>query len=265
MANDNGFVDTTPQAGNGDQYRDPTHIPSDNEFSQDIKSGVVDSNSRTLAKWLREKQWGTDTREALALFVEWLSTKWHSNKELIDSNSSRQSQVEKRQTDLEGRFTGLLSGATKDSEVIDARNSQTYGQFDVLDKRFENIETLLSKYVPQGFEVTIKHNLNRMPAVSVFSYEWAIGTAPDGFGTEPDGLFGGTNPVSVASNVVYSDANTIKVVLPLDYKLSGELEQHDNSWYLIDGIKTLKFTLDSSNQGIHVPNANLEKLGKVGE
>ncbi|CAK1241374.1 hypothetical protein [Fructobacillus cardui] len=244
MADDKGFVDTTPQAGNGDQYRDPTHIPSENEFTNVIKNGVVDKNSQTLAKWLREKQWGVDVREALALFVEWLSTKWHSNKELIDKNSDRQSQVEKRQTDLEGRFTGVLSGATKDSEVIDARNSETYGQFDVLDKRFENIEVLLAKYVPQGFEVTIKHNLNRMPMVNVFSYEWAIGTASNGLGTEPAGLFGGTNPVSVASNVVYSDANTVKVVLPLNYKMSGDLEQHGDSWYLIEGIKSLKFKLE---------------------
>ncbi|GAP02079.1 hypothetical protein FFRU_350020 [Fructobacillus fructosus] len=244
MADDKGFVDIKPQAGNGDQYRDPTHIPSENEFANDIKNGVVDKNSQTLAKWLREKQWGVDVREALALFVEWLSTKWHSNKELIDQNANRQSQVEKRQTDLETRFTGVLSGATKDSEVIDARNSQTYGKFEVLDNRFENIETLLAKYVPQGFEVTIKHNLNRMPTVFVFSYEWGIGTAPNGLGTEPEGLFGGTNPVSVASNVVYSDANTIKVILPLDYKMSGELEQHDNSWYLVEGIKSLKFKLE---------------------
>lgn len=244
MANDNGFVDVTPQAGNGDQYRDPTHIPSENEFTNDIKNGVVDENSQTLAKWLIEKQWGGDVRKALALFVEWISTKWHSNKELIDKNSDRQDQVEKRQTDLEGRFTGVINGATKDSEVIDARNSQTYGQFDVLDKRFENIENLLSKYVPQGFEVTIKHNLNRMPTVSVFSYEWAIGTAPNGFGTEPEGLFGGTNPVSVASNVVYSDTNTVKVVLPLDYRMDGTIEQHGSSWYLVEGIKSLKFKLE---------------------
>ena len=244
MANDNGFVDITPQAGNGDQYRDSTHIPSVNEFTNDIKNGVVDKNSQTLAKWLREKQWGVDVREALALFVEWLSTKWNSNKELIDQNANRQSQVEKRQTDLETRFTGVLSGATQNSEVIDARNSQTYGKFEVLDKRFENIETLLAKYVPQGFEVTINHNLNRMPTVSVFSYEWAIGTAPNGFGTEPTGLFGGTNPVSVASHVVYSDANTVKVVLPLDYKMSGELAQHGDGWYLIEGIKSLKFKLE---------------------
>ncbi|WP_349551388.1 hypothetical protein [Leuconostoc pseudomesenteroides] len=43
-----GFVDTTPQAGNGDQYRDPEHIPAQNEFTAEIKSGVVDSKSRTL-------------------------------------------------------------------------------------------------------------------------------------------------------------------------------------------------------------------------
>ncbi|MBS9338389.1 hypothetical protein G6R29_01900 [Fructobacillus sp. M2-14] len=244
MANDKGFVDMTPQAGNGDDYRDPTHIPSENEFTNDINNGVVDKNSRTLAKWLREKQWGVDVREALALFVEWLSTKWHSNKELIDKNSDRQSQVEKRQTDLEGRFTGVLSGATQDSEVIDARNSETYGNFDVLDKRFENIENLLSKYVPQGFEVTIKHNLGHMPTVDVFTYDWAIGTAPNGFGTEPDGLFGGTDRASVIRNVIHLDANTVKVILPLDYKADGELERHGNDFYLIDGIRTIEFRLN---------------------
>ncbi|CAK1226672.1 hypothetical protein R55227_BLOPHJLP_00223 [Fructobacillus tropaeoli] len=243
MVDDKGFVDMTPQAGNGDQYRDPTHIPSENEFTNDIKNGIVDNNSRTLAKWLREKQWGVDVREALALFVEWLSTKWHSNKELIDKNNDRQDQVEKRQTDLEARFTGVLSGATKDSEVIDARNSQKYGQFEILDKRFENIESLLSKYVPQGFEVTIKHNSNQKPVVTVVSYDWAIGTAPNGFGTEPDGLFGGSDPVSVACQVAYPDNDTVKVLLPLDYKVDAIPEEHEDGWYLIDGIKTVKIMM----------------------
>lgn len=256
MADDQGFVDTTPQAGNGDQYRDPTHIPSENEFTNDIKNGVVDKNSQTLAKWLREKQWGVDVREALALFVEWLSAKWHSNKELIDKNSDRQDQVEKRQTDLEGRFTGVINGATKDSEVIDARNSQKYGQFEILDKRFENIESLLAKYVPQGFEVTIKHNLNQKPVVTVVSYDWAIGTAPNGFGTEPDGLFGGSDPVSVACSVAYPDNDTVKILLPLDYKVDAIPERREDGWYLIDGIKTVKIMMGNYNSNQSTGNVS---------
>lgn len=243
MADDKGFVDITPQAGNGDQYRDPTHIPSENEFTNDIKNGVVDKNSQTLAKWLIEKQWGVDVRKALAIFVVWLSTKWHSNKELIDKNSDRQSQVEKRQTDLEGKFTNVISSATSDSEVIDARNSVKFGKFGTIDARFENMEALITKYVPQGFEVTINHNLNRMPQISVFTYDWAIGTETNGLDTAPSGLFGGSQPVSVSNQVVYSDVNNVKVILPADYTQGGTLEQHNGVWYLIDGIKTLKFVL----------------------
>lgn len=243
MADNNTFVDTTPTAGNGDEYRDPSHIPSQNDFTGDIQNGVVDSKSRTLATWLRQKQWGVDVREAMALFVEWLSTKWASNKAMIDDNVSRQTAVEQRQTDLEGKFTNVISSATSDSEVIDARHSVKFGKFGTIDARFENMEALITKYVPQGFEVTINHNLNRMPQVSVFTYDWAIGTETNGLDTAPSGLFGGSQPVSISNQVVYSDVNNVKVILPADYQQGGTLEQHNGVWYLIDGIKTLKFVL----------------------
>lgn len=238
-----GFVDTTPQAGNGDQYRDPEHIPSQNEFTAEIKSGVVDSKSRTLAGWIRHKQWGVDVREALALFVEWLSTKWHAIRQLVDSNSDRQSAVESRQNDLENRFSSLLGSATKDSEVIDARDSQKYGRFNVLDARIENIEGLLAKYVPQGFEIKINHNMKRMPSVRVVTYDWAIGTEKDGLDTTPSGLFGGTQSVSVAANTQYPNTNSMVVILPMDYQTNVKPIQRGDDWYLISGIKTIKISL----------------------
>lgn len=64
------FNDTTPQGGALEQYRDPEHIPSENAIRQEIESGYVSPNATQLAKWLREKQYGVDVREAIALLVE---------------------------------------------------------------------------------------------------------------------------------------------------------------------------------------------------
>lgn len=55
------------------QYRDPEHIPSDNEIQQDIDHGSVDPKANKLADWIQHKQWGVDVRLALSLMVRWVS------------------------------------------------------------------------------------------------------------------------------------------------------------------------------------------------
>ncbi|KRM63327.1 hypothetical protein FC14_GL000607 [Ligilactobacillus agilis DSM 20509] len=210
--------------------------------------------AQTVAKWLREKMYGKDVREALA---QWTIFTAKIAEYLVNDEAAfkldvlrtkndlvaRQTQVESRQTDLENAFKSVISNATKDSEVILARSSSRYGAYLTLDDRIEYLEQLIGSYVPSGFTVTIKHNQNRNPDVKVRYYEYALGTEPDGIGTGPKGSFGGTNNVDVPATVEYKDANTVLVHLPTNYRLTGAPIFEQDKWRLIDGYKALSFDL----------------------
>ncbi len=237
-----GFVDTTPQSSNGDQYVDPTHIPNKNEYKDEINGGVLDRKSKRLAKWIREKQWGVDVREALALFVEWLSVKWQESRKVIEENEQRQSDVETRQTKVEGEFERVIANATRDSEVILARDSVKYGIFPVLDQRLEHIEYLLSNYVPDGFGIYIKHNQGRNPRVTVKYYENALGTEIDGFNTES--YFGEVKKETVNNRVEYPDSNSLVINLPIKWYINGKPNFKYGDWYIIEKNSVLKISFD---------------------
>lgn len=237
-------------------YRDNTPITAEDveSLSKIISVGNVDQVALQVAKWLREKMYGNDVREALA---QWTIFTAKIAEYLVNDEAAfkldvlrtkndlvaRQTQVESRQTDLENAFKSVISNATKDSEVILARSSSRYGAYLTLDDRIEYLEQLIGTYVPSGFTVTIKHNQNRNPDVKVRYYEYALGTEPDGIGTGPKGSFGGTNNVDVPATVEYKDANTVLVHLPTNYRLTGAPIFEQDKWHLIDGYKTLSFDL----------------------
>lgn len=237
-------------------YRDNTPITAEDveSLSKIISVGNVDQVALQVAKWLREKMYGNDVREALAQWTiftakiaEYLVNDEAAFKlEVLRTKNdlvARQTQVEGRQTDLENAFKSVIANATKDSEVILARSSSRYGAYLTLDDRIEYLEQLIGTYVPSGFTVTIKHNQNRNPDVKVRYYEYALGTEPDGIGTGPKGSFGGTNNVDVPATVEYKDANTVLVHLPTNYRLTGAPIFEQDKWRLIDGYKTLSFDL----------------------
>lgn len=237
-------------------YRDNTPITAEDveSLSKVISVGNVDQVALQVAKWLREKMYGNDVREALAQWTiftakiaEYLFNDEAAFKlEVLRTKNdlvTRQTQVEGRQTDLENAFKSVIANATKDSEVILARSSSRYGAYLTLDDRIEYLEQLIGSYVPSGFTVTIKHNQNRNPDVKVRYYEYALGTEPDGIGTGPKGSFGGTNNVDVPATVEYKDANTMLVHLPTNYRLTGAPIFEQDKWRLIDGYKALSFDL----------------------
>lgn len=237
-------------------YRDNTPITAEDveSLSKVISVGNVDQVALQVAKWLREKMYGNDVREALAQWTiftakiaEYLVNDEAAFKlEVLRTKNdlvTRQTQVEGRQTDLENAFKSVIANATKDSEIILARSSSRYGAYLTLDDRIEYLEQLIGSYVPSGFTVTIKHNQNRNPDVKVSYYEYALGTEPDGIGTGPKGSFGGTNSIDVPATVEYKDVNTLLVHLPTNYRLTGAPIFEQDKWRLIDGYKTLSFDL----------------------
>lgn len=241
------FSDTLPQAGsNDDQYRDPTNIDPNNAIKADISPSEVDGKAEILATWIRTKQWGRDVRESLALFVEWISSKFNGIKNAFSKVQDSQTSLEGRQTDVEKQLNTFVASSTdKDNlEVIQARSSSTYGDFPTLDARLEALEKSVATVVPNGFTVDIEHGLSRNPTVTADYYEYAIDTEPNGFDTGPAGTFGGTAPKHLAVTTKYPDANTVQVTMPVGYKLNGAIFQGvDGNWYLIEGYKTIRFVL----------------------
>lgn len=270
-------------------YRDDTPITDEDvkEIQSMMSIGDVDKSAQKVATWLREKKKGKDVREALAqwalfnamAFIYALNGQ-EDFKNAINTVKAdlllRQSDVEGRQSDLEKQFQSVVANATKDSEVILARDSQIYGSFPTLDGRLERMESLVSQYVPMGFTVTLKHNQNRKPEVAVSYVEYAFGTEPNGFGTGPAGSFGGYHNRSVQCTVDYPDMNTCVIHLPRSEALNGKPVFEIDAWRLIDGYKTLTFDLgenidtekalagNTDNQAV-IDQWSVEKLNLLGD
>ena len=237
------YYDTKPTGENNTtvNYIDPTNLP---EIDDEIKNGVVGNVEQGIASWIRNKMGRKHVREALARSVEYSSVLFNKLEVIIDSDTAKQNNVEQRQSKLEREFITRISNATVNSEVINARRSDVYGQFNILDLRVENIEEIISNFVPSGFIVKITHNLNRNPTVTVKKYDWAIGTETDGFDTAPNGLFGGGAIETVPTNLIYA-SGVVYVHMPLVYKQGGEfILQSDKELLLIDGIHTLNFEFE---------------------
>lgn len=237
------YYDTQPtgEVNTTVDYTDPTDVP---EIDDEIKNGIVSNVAQDIASWIRTKMWRRHVREALARSVEYFSVLFNKLKAIVDSNTVRQDNVEERQSKLEHDFISVTSNATVDSEVIIARGSDVYGQFNTLDLRLENIENIMANFVPSGFIVKINHNLNRNPTVTVKKYDWAIGTETNGFDTAPDGLFGGGAIETVPTNLIYADG-VVYVHMPAVYRQSGEFTvQSDTELLLIEGIHTLNFAVE---------------------
>ena len=237
------YYDTQPTSETNTtvDYTDPTDVP---EIDDEIKNGVISKLAQDIASWIRTKMWRRHVREALARSVEYFSVLFNKLKAIVENNTVRQDNVEERQTKLERDFISVTSNATVDSEVIIARDSDVYGQFNTLDLRLENIESIMANFVPSGFIVKINHSLGRNPTVTVKKYDWAIGTETNGFDTAPDGLFGGGAVETVPTNLIYADG-VVYVHMPAVYRQSGNfIVQSDTELLLIDGIHTLNFAVE---------------------
>ena len=246
------YNDTQPTGENNTtvDYTDPTDVP---EIDDEIKYGIVTNVAQDIASWIRTKMWRRHVREALARSVEYFSVLFNKLKAIVDSNTVRQDNVERRQSNLERDFISVTSNVTVDSEVIIARDSDVYGNFNTLDLRLENIENIMANFVPSGFIVKINHNLNRNPTVTVKKYDWAIGTETNGFDTAPDGLFGGGAIETVPTNLIYANG-VVYVHMPAVYRQAGEfIVKSDTELLLIEGIHTLNFAVEGG-----LLNGNIE-------
>ncbi|MFK4906558.1 hypothetical protein ACI1S5_06625 [Lactococcus petauri] len=208
-----------------------------------INKGPKDEYILELSEGMWTKASSKAVRKIIYLFMRWCGY-WVLNlKKWIEQYRKRQEDVEERQTNLENDFKNVIANATQDSEVINARSSEYFGDFTVLDDRIENIEKLLIAFVPQGVQIMISRKMNALPSVYIDTWEYGLGNAP--LGEEPDGMFGGTIPKIVENRIVSWANNELVIQVALDYEnFKFNYRPESGEYLLFDGVRSLMVHVD---------------------
>ena len=229
---------------------DDKYLTDFEDFNTDepsyIDEGAKDGYILELSENMWTKASSKAVRKIIYLFMRWCAYWVLKLQAWVDKTNGRQDDVEKRQNGLENQFKDVLANATTDSEVINARDSQAFGKFTVLDDRIENIEKLLSGFVPQGVEITIERTMDTLPKIYVDTWDYGIGMV--GLGEEPTGLFGGTTPEIIQSRIVSWTNNKLVIQVPLDYeKFVFDNRPSDDEYLLFNGTKSLMVHVDGGS------------------
>lgn len=229
---------------------DDKYLTDFEDFNTDepsyIDEGAKDGYILELSENMWTKASSKAVRKIIYLFMRWCAYWVLKLQAWVDKTNGRQDDVEKRQNGLENQFKDVLANATTDSEVINARDSQAFGKFTVLDDRIENIEKLLSGFVPQGVEITIERTMDTLPKIYVDTWDYGIGMV--GLGEEPTGLFGGTTPEIIQSRIVSWTNNKLIIQVPLDYeKFAFDNRPSDGDYLLFNGTKSLMVHVDGGS------------------
>lgn len=218
-----------------DYYRDPTHIDIENWVDMD----KVDEIHKQLARWLREKMYGLDVREALARLVEQTSS------DLFDANQvalaleqlaiSLEEKWNEEYQSLTDEWKNTLAGVTVDDEVINARIDLRGFVYKTLKERLDAMQAVSDKLNPVSEVFSIEHNQNCYPVVRVLAFENGLGIGPLGVN------LGGSNTTTVNCDVEYMGRNNLKVKVPLSFAMTNPITERisANEYLLVEGIKSL--------------------------
>lgn len=156
-------------------YRDPTAIDEPDTIDQ---SKVSDANKK-LAKWLREKMYGVDVREALARLAEQTSSDVYDDRAVA---ATLQALVD----NLTSEWQDTLAGATQDSEVKNARIDVNGLVYTTLKSRIDalQISTATTLYVSNVQEVQTLRLLNLTQTSIPMRYA-KVATVEDVFTGDP--------------------------------------------------------------------------------
>ena len=218
-----------------DYYRDPTHIDIENWVDMD----KVDEIHKQLARWLREKMYGLDVREALARLVEQTSS------DLFDANQvalaleqlaiSLEEKWNEEYQSLTDEWKNTLAGVTVDDEVINARIDLRGFVYKTLKERLDAMQAISDKLNPVSEVFSIEHNQNCYPVVRVLVFENGLGIGPLGVN------LGGSNTITVNCDTEYMGKNSLKVKVPLAFAMTNPTTERisPNEYLLVEGIKSL--------------------------
>lgn len=229
---------------------DDKYLTDFEDFNMDepgyIENGSKDGYILELSENIWTKASSKAVRKIIYLFMRWCAYWVLKLQAWVDKTNGRQDDVEKRQNGLENQFKDVLANATTDSEVINARDSQAFGKFTVLDDRIENIEKLLSGFVPQGVQITIERTMDTLPKIYVDTWDYGIDMV--NLGEEPEGVFGGTTPEIIQSRIVSWTNNKLIIQVPLDYEeFVFDNRPSDDEYLLFNGTKSLMVHVDGGS------------------
>lgn len=106
-----------------------------------------------------------------------------------------------------------------------------------------DLNKIINRKVPSGFNVVIEHDSEYQPDVKVTYYKNSIGTEENGFDTGPS--FGGERIYNLASSLSYI-RNKINVELPSVYTMDGEVVNNGNELLLINGTEVIRFVIEGA-------------------
>ncbi|MGM8313763.1 BppU family phage baseplate upper protein [Escherichia coli] len=172
-------------------------------------------------------------------FTDWMNARkeefeaWRKNQQ-----DAFEAWRQKNEKDFETWFTSIQDilksvdpGGVLLNEIVLARLSEKYGEFNTLDDRLENIEAILTETELNEELITIKHDSKQYPHVVVTT--WTNGLGVTGIGTKT--AFGSV-PETIPHTVQYPDFNTITVLTSKNYQLKEpRITKSADGSYLIAG------------------------------
>lgn len=218
-----------------DYYRDPTHIDIENWVDMDKVDGI----HKQLARWLREKMYGLDVREALARLVEQTSSNLFDTNQVALALEQLAISLEEKWNEeyqsLTDEWKNTLAGVTVDDEVINARIDLRGFVYKTLKERLDAMQAISDKLNPVSEVFSIEHNQNCYPVVRVLAFENGLGIGPLGVN------LGGSNTITINCDTEYMGRNSLKVKVPLVFAMTNPTTERisANEYLLVEGIKSL--------------------------
>lgn len=225
-------------------YRDPTHITGESWIFEDKVSEV----HKILAKWIREKMYGQDVREALALLVEQTSSDLYDDKQIALALEKLAQELQiKWDRDTQkiiDEWKNTIGGVTVDSELINARIDLHGFVYKTLKERLDDMQSKIENLDATESVFKLTHNQNCYPTLRVFYSTYGAAVVPSE--EEPTGA-GGSEVNYVHTEPLYHDLDSMTVKVPFKYKMVNPTIERisENQYLLVEDIRTLLVEIGS--------------------
>jgi len=107
-----------------------------------------------------------------------------------------------------------------------------------------NLQNQINNLAPKhDAGILIEHGLGEYPTVQILNWEYGLGIV--GLGEEPDGMFGGSNAVSVFNKIEYPDNNSLRLYLTDEFMLNNPdvVNQGGHRYLFTEGHRSIAIKL----------------------
>ncbi|TFJ55036.1 hypothetical protein CKN80_01015, partial [Carnobacterium divergens] len=228
-------------------YREPTHITDENL----VDMNKVDEVHKLLAKWLREKMYGKDVREALARLAEQVSSDIYDDRQvalaLEKLAKELQAKWDRDTQKIIDEWKNTLGGLTVDSELINARIDLHGIVYKTLKERLDDMQSKIENLDATESVFKLTHNQNCYPTLRVFYSTYGAAVVPSE--EEPTGA-GGSEVNYVHAEPIYHDLDSLTVKVPFKYRMDNPTVERisENQYLLVEDIRTLLVEIGSKGE-----------------